>query len=169
MALSDIIDAISGPTIKQGDLPPNVSASQGTASAFVQGLKEETQQAATIIVERSKDILKEPLEMLSTAAAKAIPAAIAASASLQYTGGQGSFANFLVPVTLRVRYFPVDGDRNAYMGRPLNKTRQLSGLSGFCKCANVKLELPSASSHPAATKTELELVIKFLETGVLLE
>ena len=163
------IDAITSPTLKPEDLPAGVDYSRGTTEGFVEGLKEDAVQATTIIVETAKDSLAEPLKYLSQAAAKAIPAAIAASASLQYTGGTGTFANFLQPVTVRVKFFRVDGDRTTYMGRPLNAPRQLDTLSGYCKCANVKLALPGSASEPAAMVTEQELAVKYLESGVYIE
>ena len=185
-----IIDAITGPTIKPGDLP-GVDSSQGSAANFAAGLRTDVQQAmsnamaaakpmiqsvsqalepAQQIVAGAKTLMSEPLRYLSQAAAKAIPAAIAASASLQYTGGQGSFANFLEPITLRVKFFQVDATtRNAFIGSPLHSTRVLSTLTGYCKCQNVKLSLPGNAQEPIGTIDELQIVIRYLEAGVFIE
>lgn len=171
-----LIDAITSPTIKPGDLPANVDLGRGTAEGFSQGLRQDVETVKTqviektqIIVEHAKDQLADPLRYLSQAATKAIPAAIAASASLQYTGGQGSFCNFLYPWIVRCKYLRVDGNRSGFIGRPLCKLRPLSVLTGYCKCQNVKLDLPGTSTEPTATIDELQIVVRYLEAGVFLE
>lgn len=138
----------------------SMSALTGAASIL-----EPAQQ----IVAGAKTLMSDPLRYLSQAATKAIPAAIAASASLQYTGGQGSFCNFLYPVVVRTKWMRVDGNRAAYIGKPLCKVRPLSVLTGYCKCANVKLDLPGTAQEPTATIEELQIVVRYLEAGVFLE
>lgn len=113
--------------------------------------------------------MSDPLRYLSQAATKAIPAAIAASASLQYTGGQGTFSNFLHPWVVRSKYLRVDGNREDFIGKPLCKLRLLSLLSGYCKCQNVKLNLTGSAQEPPATIDEQEIVVRYLEAGVFLE
>ena len=136
-----------------------------TALTSVGAVLEPAQQ----IVAGAKTLMSDPLRYLSQAATKAIPAAIAASASLQYTGGQGSFCNFLYPWVVRCKYLRVDGNRSGFIGRPLCKLRPLSVLSGYCKCQNVKLDLPGTSTEPTATIDELQIVVRYLEAGVFLE
>lgn len=126
-------------------------------------------EPAQQIVAGAKTLMSDPLRYLSQAATKAIPAAIAASASLQYTGGQGSFCNFLYPWIVRCKYLRVDGNRSGFIGRPLCKLRTLSALTGYCKCQNVKLDLPGTSTEPTATIDELQIVVRYLEAGVFLE
>lgn len=141
-----------------------VNAARPMAQNVAQAL-EPAQQ----IVAGAKTLMSDPLRYLSQAATKAIPASIAASASLQYTGGQGSFANFLEPITLKTKFFEVDASRNAFIGSPLHSTRTLSTLTGFCKCQNVKLSLPGTAQEPIATIEELQIVVRYLEAGVFLE
>lgn len=130
---------------------------------------EQALEPAQQIVAGAKTLMSDPLRYLSQAATKAIPAAIAASASLQYTGGQGSFSNFLYPWVVRSKYLRVDGNRSAYIGKPLCKVRTLSNLSGYCKCQNVKLNLSGNAQEPPATLDEQEIVVRYLEAGVFLE
>ena len=184
-----LIDAVTGPTIKPGDLP-GVDPAQGSAANFAAGLRSDVKQAMSNAIESAKpmvqnvaqalepaqqlvagakSLMSDPLRYLSQAATKAIPAAIAASASLQYTGGQGSFCNFLYPWIVRCKYLRVDGNRSGFIGRPLCKLRPLSVLTGYCKCQNVKLDLPGTSTEPTATIDELQIVVRYLESGVFLE
>lgn len=138
------------------------------ARPMVQNVTQALEPAQQIVA-GAKTLMSDPLRYLSQAAAKAIPAAIAASASLQYTGGQGSFANFLEPITLKTKFFEVDASRNAFIGSPLHSTRTLSTLTGYCKCANVKLNLSGSALEPPATLDEQEIVVRYLEAGVFLE
>ncbi len=138
------------------------------ASPMVQNVTQALEPAQQIVA-GAKTLMSDPLRYLSQAATKAIPAAIAASASLQYTGGQGSFCNFLYPVVVRTKWMRVDGNRAAYIGKPLCKVRPLSVLTGYCKCANVKLDLPGTAQEPTATIEELQIVVLYLEAGVFLE
>lgn len=138
------------------------------ARPMVQNVTQALEPAQQIVV-GAKTLMSDPLRYLSQAAAKAIPAAIAASASLQYTGGQGSFCNFLYPWVVRCKYLRVDGNRADFIGQPLNKLRPLSVLTGYCKCQNVKLDLPGTSTEPTATIDELQIVVRYLEAGVFLE
>lgn len=149
-------------------------ATRGSISRFFsnscdsikESLPEGAQQAlekAEIVVANAKKVMAEPSETITRVVAKAIPASLAACASLQYTGGVGSFANFLQPITLRTKYFYLDGSRAAFIGRPLNSTRVLNTLSGFVQCENVKLELSGATIY------EQQLVKSYLEKGCYIE
>ena len=138
------------------------------ARPMVQNVAQALEPAQQIVA-GAKTLMSDPLHYLSQAATKAIPAAIAASASLQYTGGQGSFCNFLYPWIVRCKYLRVDGNRSGFIGRPLCKLRPLSVLSGYCKCQNVKIDLPGTSTEPTATIDELQIVVRYLEAGVFLE
>lgn len=150
------------------------SATKGSISRFLSGsyesiksaLPAESQQMlekAEVVISSAKNLLSEPAETVERVKAKAIPACLAACASLQYTGGVGSFANFLQPITLRTKYFYLDGSRAAFIGRPLNSTRVLNTLTGFVQCENVKLELSGATIY------EQQLVKSYLEKGCYIE
>ena len=153
------IDAVTGPSFKL----PDGSAKVESFSDLGSKVMEEINTAVDSTIETAKVKLKQPIETVERVAAKAIPASLAACASLQYTGGIGSFANYLQPINLRTKYFYLDGDRIAYIGRPLNSSRQLSTLSGFCQCENVKLEVSGA------TLEEQQLIKQYLEVGCFIE
>lgn len=138
------------------------------ARPMVQNVTQALEPAQQI-VEGAKTLMSEPLRYLSQAASKAIPAAIAASASLQYTGGQGSFSNFLQPINLRTKFFGVNGYRNSYIGGALYATRTLNTLTGYCKCSDVKLDLPGTSTEPTATLEEQQIAVRYLESGFYIE
>ena len=145
-----------------------LDSAKRAATPMVQNVTQALEPAQQIVA-GAKTLMADPLRYLSQAASKAIPAAIAASATLQYTGGQGSFCNFLNPWVVRCKYLRVDGNRAAYIGKPLCKVRQLSQLSGYCKCQNVKIDLPGTSTEPTATIDEMQIVARYLEAGVFLE
>ena len=153
------LDAVTGASFKMDD----GTVRRETLGDLGEKIKSETQEAAQQIVEVGREKLEIVVDTVTRVAGKAIPAAIAACASLQYTGGVGSFANFLQPINLRTKYFYLDGSRAAFIGRPLNNTRVLNTLSGFVQCENVKLELPGATIY------EQQLVKSYLEKGCYIE
>lgn len=165
---------VSGIVAKTSDVMEKAGVMDAARSAveaarpMVQNVTQALEPAQQIVA-GAKTLMSDPLRYLSQAAAKAIPAAIAASASLQYTGGQGSFSNFLYPWVVRSKYLRVDGNREAYIGKPLCKVRPLSILSGYCKCQNVKLNLSGSAQEPPATLDEQEIVVRYLEAGVFIE
>lgn len=158
-AFTGFIDAITGPSFKMDDGTAKVE----TFSDLGAKLAEEAATTTEKVIGIAKEKIKEPLQTVERVASKAIPASLAACASLQYTGGQGSFANFMQPITLRTKYFRLDGSRAAFIGKPLNESRTLSTLSGFCQCENVKLEINGA------TLEEQQLIKSYLETGCYIE
>lgn len=153
------LDAVTGASFKMDD----GTVRRETLSDLGEKIKGEAQEAAQQIVEVGREKLEIVVDTVTRVAGKAIPAAIAACASLQYTGGVGSFANFLQPITLRTKYFYLDGSRAAFIGRPLNSTRVLNTLTGFIQCENVKLELSGATIY------EQQLVKNYLEKGCYIE
>ena len=153
------LDAVTGASFKMDD----GTVRRETLSDLGEKIKGEAQEAAQQIVEVGREKLEIVVDTVTRVAGKAIPAAIAACASLQYTGGVGSFANFLQPITLRTKYFYLDGSRAAFIGRPLNSTRVLNTLTDFIQCENVKLELSGATIY------EQQLVKNYLEKGCYIE
>ena len=135
----------------------------------VQPVVEKT----TVIVEQAKDNLKESLMnvLSSTAqiAKKAVPTALAASASVQYLGGNASFASFLQPVHVRSKFLLIGADRGATIGYPLEQYQQLSALSGFVMCENVKFDLAATATTGGATLEEQQLIKQYLENGCYIE
>lgn len=136
-------------------------------------IQERIIEKTTIITEQAKDNLKEPLMNVFNSAAqiakKAVPTALAASASVQYLGGNASFASFLQPVHVRSKFLLIGTDRGATIGYPLEQYQQLSALSGFVMCENVKFDLAATSTTGGATLEEQQLIKQYLENGCYIE
>lgn len=136
-------------------------------------IQERIIEKTTIITEQAKDSIKEPLmNVLSGVgeiAKKAVPTALAASASVQYLGGNASFASFLQPVHVRSKFLLIGTDRGATIGYPLEQYQQLSALSGFVMCENVKLDLAATATTGGATLEEQQLIKQYLENGCYIE
>lgn len=159
--LTTIYNSITGK-----DVPTNEATAIQQA---VQPIVEKT----TVIVEQAKDNLKEPLINVFNSAAqiakKAVPTALAASASVQYLGGNASFASFLQPVHVRSKFLLIGTDRGATIGYPLEQYQQLSALSGFVMCENVKFDLAATARTGGATLEEQQLIKQYLENGCYIE
>lgn len=168
---ADLAGESSGIPFKQPAGQALVAASDSAAAAalITQEQKQAREDRVNVVVQTAESKLLNVLGIAGRVLNKAVPAAIASCASLQYTGGIGSFENFLSPLYLRMKFFQVDGDRAAFVGRPCCKTARLSTLSGFCLCENVKLDLPGTSTEPPATLEEQQIVVRYLEAGVYIE
>ena len=169
MVFNGIIDAITGPSFKM----PDGSSKVMSLSEGAQAVKNEVVEKTTVLVEQAKDNLKEPLMNVFNSAAqiakKAVPTALAASASVQYLGGNASFASFLQPVHVRSKFLLIGTDRGATIGYPLEQYQQLSALSGFVMCENVKLDLAATATTGGATLEEQQLIKQYLENGCYIE
>ena len=157
-------------TIYNGITGKDVPTNEGVAiQQAVQPIVEKT----TVLVEQAKDNLKEPLMNVFNSAAqiakKAVPTALAASASVQYLGGNASFASFLQPVHVRSKFLLIGTDRGATIGYPLEQYQKLSALSGFVMCENVKLDLAATATTGGATLEEQQLIKQYLENGCYIE
>lgn len=166
MAFDGIIDALTGPSFKM----PDGSSKSTTVSELLGAAKEEAVEKATVVVEAAKETvagmvpgLAEGLNVLGRAAKKAIPTALAASATKEYMGGQGSFIEFMQPAYLYSSFQRLEDDRHNYIGYICHRVLTLSTLSGFTLCENVQLVVTGA------TVEELQLIKQFLETGVYIE
>lgn len=166
MAINDFIDALTGPSFKM----PDGSSKSTSVSELLGAATNEAVEKATVVVEAAKETvsgmvpgLAEGLNALGRAAKKAIPTALAASATKEYMGGQGSFIEFMQPAYFYASFQRIEDDRHAYVGYICHRVLTLSTLSGFALCENVQLEISGA------TVEELQLIKQFLETGVYIE
>lgn len=173
MAFDGIIDAITGPSFKMPDGSSKTQTLAEGARELGQAAKSELVEKTTVIVEQAKSNLKDPLlDILSNAARvikKAVPTALAACASLQYTGGRASFASYLQPVHLRSKYLNVGTDRHTTIGYPTDRYLQLSTLSGYVMCGDVRLNIPADATKGGATLEEAQLIKQYLESGCYIE
>ena len=135
----------------------------GAVDAWNETVETVTEKTTRIIQEAKVDIQSSIIPTIGKIANKVLPSALAASASLQYMGSQGSFVDFLQPAYLQTSCFHIEADKHVYIGWPCHKTLILGSLSGFTLCENAQVELLGA------TVEELEIVKEFLESGVYIE
>lgn len=96
---------------------------------------------------------------------KALPAAIAATASLQYRGTQGSFLSYLSTnyINLRAKFFQIAGDNSDLIGYPTHAANSLlSNYSGFVLCENAVIAI-------GGTVIEEQAIEDLLNAGVFIE
>ena len=134
---------------------------------------EKTIEKTTVIVQQAKSSLAENLQNVISStmdiAKKAVPTALAASASVQYLGGNASFVSFLQPVHVRSKFLLIGTDRGATIGYPLEQYQTLSNLTGFVMCENVKFDLAASANANGATLEEQQLIKQYLENGCYIE
>lgn len=93
---------------------------------------------------------------------KAMPAALAACASVQFRGTQGSFRSFLTPIRLTSRYINIAPDRSDFIGYPTARSMQLSACDGFVLCENAVIAI-------SGTIVEERAIEDMLNLGVFVE
>lgn len=156
------LDLFSLNTIYNGLKESGVAES--FAGAVNEAVVEPVKEKATALAESAKEtIMSNLMPGISRIVNKAIPTALAASATKQYMGGQGSFVEFLQPAYLQASFQRLEADKHVYIGHMCHKVLTLSTLSGFTMCEQVQLDIPTA------TVEDLEIITRYLETGVILE
>lgn len=162
--LTTIYNAITG---------SNVTTNEVEAIKQVPEQIQPIVEKTTVLVEQARDRISEPINdflgKVGRIASKVAPTALAASASVQYLGGTPSFASYLQPWNLRSKYLFIGADRSSIIGYPLERYRQLSTLSGFVMCENVRLEIPGTANASGATLEEQQLIKQYLENGCFIE
>lgn len=96
---------------------------------------------------------------------KALPTAIAATATLQYRGSQGSFLSYLQDnnIKLMCKFLQIGADNSDLIGYPTNAANSLlSNYSGFVLCENAVIEI-------AGTVIEETAIEDMLNAGVFME
>lgn len=163
--LTTIYNGLTGKNVPTSE----TEAIQQTYQQTIQPVVEKT----TVLVQQAKSTFAENLQSVISStidiAKKAVPTALAASASVQYLGGTPSFASYLQPWNLRSKYLFIGADRSSIIGYPLERYRQLSTLSGFVMCENVRLEIPGTENASGATLEEQQLIKQYLENGCFIE
>ena len=161
----DIVDSFTdAKETTQQTIQPVVNSVNDIKDAFTDA-KEVVQDAKTSLREPFYNALSGVAEI----AKKAVPTALAASASVQYLGGTPSFASYLQPWNLRSKYLFIGTDRHSTIGYPLERYRKLSMLSGFVMCEQVRLEIPGTANASGATLEEQQLIKQYLENGCFIE
>ena len=93
---------------------------------------------------------------------KAMPAALAACASVQFRGTQGSFLAFITNIRLTARFISISDDRSDFIGYPCERVVALGQLAGFTLCENATISI-------SGTVIEEEAIEDLLNKGVFIE
>jgi hypothetical protein len=96
---------------------------------------------------------------------KALPAAIAATASLQYRGTQGSFLSYLAAnnIVIKYKFFQIGADNSDLIGYPTHAANSLlSNYSGFVLCENAVIAIGGSA-------IEEQAIEDMLNAGVFIE
>jgi len=115
--------------------------------------------------EKARAAVDDIINGVMRVANKALPAAIAASAALQYRGSQGSFLSYLQDnnIKLMCKFFQIGADNSDLIGYPTNAANSLlSNYSGFVLCENAVIEI-------SGTVIEEEAIEDMLNAGVFME
>lgn len=150
-------DAIWGQVKEDADLLLN------QASFGLEAAEAKIQNAKSSVFSTIESGISTIESGISKAVGKAIPTAIAAAATPQIQGSQGTYLDFIRPVYLASYFMNIESDRHVYIGHVLHEVRTLSALSGFTVCNNVQLDIAGA------TVEEIDIIKTILETGVILE
>lgn len=117
----------------------------------VEPLKNSAREALTDIVGGVMQVVN-----------KALPAALAACASVQFRGTQGSFMAFVTPIRLTARFISISDDRSDFIGYPCERVIALGQLAGFTLCENATITI-------SGTVIEEEAIEDLLNKGVFIE
>ena len=115
--------------------------------------------------EKARAAVDDIINGVMRVANKALPAAIAASAALQYRGSQGSFLSYLQDnnIKLMCKFFQIGADNSDLIGYPTNAANSLlSTYSGFVLCENAVIEI-------TGTVIEEEAIEDLLNKGIFME
>lgn len=93
---------------------------------------------------------------------KALPAALAACASVQFRGTQGSFMAFITRIRLTARFISISDDKSDFIGYPCERVVALGQLAGFTLCENATISI-------SGTVIEEEAIEDLLNKGVFIE
>lgn len=117
----------------------------------VEPLKNSAREALTDIVGGVMQVVN-----------KAMPSALAACASVQFRGTQGSFLAFITNIRLTARFISISDDRSDFIGYPCERVVALGQLAGFTLCENATISI-------SGTVIEEEAIEDLLNKGVFIE
>lgn len=112
--------------------------------------------------EKARSALSDIIGGVLQVANKALPAALAACASVQFRGTQGSFMAFVTPIRLTARFISISDDRSDFIGYPCERVVALGQLAGFTLCENATISI-------SGTVIEEEAIEDLLNKGVFIE
>ena len=92
-----------------------------------------------------------------TAASNILSSAMAAKATAEITGQQGSYTLYdAQTLSLSGRFLPIADEDYTHRGRPLCQVKQLNTLKGFILCADADVAIPCTDREKAAIQAYLE-------------
>ena len=163
--LTTIYNGLTGKNVPTSETEAIKQTYQQTIQPVVEKTTVLVQQAKSDLAENLQSVISSTMEI----AKKAVPTALAASASVQYLGGTPSFASFLQPWNLRSKFLLAGNDRHTRIGWPCESFETLNTLSGFVMCESVRLEIPGTATTSGATLEEQQLIKQYLENGCFIE
>ena len=113
----------------------------------------------------ARDSLSDVVNGVMRVVNKALPAAIAATASLQYRGTQGSFLSYIPAnnIVIKYKFFQISADNSDLIGYPTHAANSLlSNYSGFVLCENAVISI-------GGTVIEEQAIEDLLNAGVFIE
>lgn len=163
--LTTIYNGLTGKNVPTSETEAIQQTYQQTIEPIVEKTTVLVQQAKSDLADNLQSVISSTMEI----AKKAVPTALAASASVQYLGGTPSFASFLQPWNLRSKFLLAGNDRHTRIGWPCESFETLNTLSGFVMCESVRLEIPGTASASGASLEEQQLIKQYLEAGCYIE
>lgn len=163
--LTTIYNGLTGKNVPTSETEAIKQTYQQTIQPIVEKTTVLVQQAKSDLAENLQSVISSTMEI----AKKAVPTALAASASVQYLGGTPSFASYLQPWNLRSKFLLAGTDRHDKIGYPFENYATLNTLSGFVMCEQVRLEIPGTANASGATLEEQQLIKQYLENGCFIE
>lgn len=147
-------------------VPAMLGASKTDAATAAEITTGTVQQSIDTKVESLADTAKgalgDLLQGVGRVVNKALPAAIAASATLSYRGTMGSWQAFLQPISLVSKYMQISSDNSDRIGYPSHRIGSLQYCSGFVLCEHAAIEIDG-------TLPEQQQIVAFLERGFYIE
>lgn len=139
-----------------------VPAVRNSVSNTVDALSEKLDAVTDRLTGVGRNALAQVIDIGGKVFNKIAPASIAAMATIQYRGTQGSFCSVTQPLRLVARFTDVTNDRHHRIGWPVMDYHLLTSLTGFVLCENAIVEIPG-------TITEEQAVEEFLNSGFYIE
>lgn len=124
-----------------------------------------TEDAVKADLEKAKNNLEEFVDNAANTdlAGNAASSAVAAMASLTYSGAVGDFTSSIEVINLQGKFLPITGTDPEDYGSPLRQRVQINTLSGFVLCEHPHMQLSPGMI------TEAETIESYMTMGFFYE
>ena len=149
------------PALKGAQYTDAATAHEIETHALSNYLAEKTSELKSAARDSLSDVVNGVMRVVN----KALPAAIAATASLQYRGTQGSFLSYIPAnnIVIKYKFFQISADNSDLIGYPTHAANSLlSNYSGFVLCENAVISI-------GGTVIEEQAIEDMLNAGVFIE